>query len=71
MKKSTDLLLRFSLDNSNKVQLKGEGRGAWLCRDSLKCMEIAFNKGLLKRAFRCSSDEIDISVLKLAASDLF
>ena len=43
----------------------GVGRGAWLCRDSVGCLDDAVRKHGFERAFRTSMDARDLQQLHM------
>jgi predicted RNA-binding protein YlxR (DUF448 family) len=46
------------------VDRHGAGRGAWLCRDSIGCLEDAVRKHGFERAFKASIDAGDLQQLQ-------
>ena len=46
-------LLRFVAENGSvRLASASAGRGAWLCRESERCAELAISKGALRRSLR-------------------
>ena len=44
---------------------RGVGRGAWLCRDSVRCLDDAVRKHGFERAFKASIDAGDLQQLQM------
>jgi predicted RNA-binding protein YlxR (DUF448 family) len=47
------------------VDRHGAGRGAWLCRDSIGCLNDAVRKHGFERAFKASIDVGDLQQLQM------
>jgi predicted RNA-binding protein YlxR (DUF448 family) len=47
------------------VDRHGVGRGAWLCRDSIGCLDDAVRKHGFERAFKASIDAGDLQQLHM------
>jgi predicted RNA-binding protein YlxR (DUF448 family) len=63
MARPTDVLVRVvrQADGQLRVDRKGPGRGAWLCRGSVACLQEAARRRAFQRAFGASveTDAID------------
>lgn len=64
-KKTKDLLLRFSFDSDNKLNISTNfGRGFYLCRE-LKCINKLFSiKSLKKKYFDAMTEETCEKIIK-------
>jgi predicted RNA-binding protein YlxR (DUF448 family) len=47
------------------VDRHGAGRGAWLCRDSIGCLDDAVRRHGFERAFKASIDARDLQQLQM------
>ena len=56
-------------DGSLQIGRTLPGRGAWLCRSSAECLELAARQGGFARAFRSPIRSVKVDALRIALLD--
>ncbi|MDP8991798.1 MAG: YlxR family protein [Actinomycetota bacterium] len=61
-----DELVRVARDGAGELVLgpAGRGRGAWLCRGSSACLDLAERRGAFSRALRAPVSAVSIAQLR-------
>ncbi|NNN13345.1 MAG: YlxR family protein [Acidimicrobiaceae bacterium] len=60
-KSSPDSLIRLRTPGRGQAD---SGRGAWICRESLACLDRAVDRGQFQRAFKTKLDTGQLELLK-------